>query len=258
MRNANGCGQLVHHGGLRLELKARRGQWGVFAAVFLIVGTPITVAVPLLLVEAIVDRNGGALVGVVFGAIGGGVLVPAGAVAWRLARARPAIVVDDDGLTIEHPGFFARPVHLSRAAVHSVSVGSLQGTQRPPRFEGTAGPRPRQTPSSLPISSWHCPDLSLLYVGEDHNLLIVLANSMPMKAFARRGLGALSLGIARGMRFTGPTRATVARGFFAESLNEDLARQAFAPWRAAEAPDPELWDWLDAGTNRGVGWRRSR
>jgi len=89
---------------------------------------------------------------------------------------------------------------------------------------------------------------------EDHNLLIVVADSLPMGDLARRGLGALSLGVGRGMSFTGPTKATVARGLFAVALDEDLARRAFESWPTAEAPDPELWDWLFAGTNRGIGW----
>src|SRR5207253_8347772 len=101
-------------------------------------------------------------------------------------------------------------------------------------------------------------DLSLLHTGEDHNLLIVVADPLPMEGFARRGLGALSLGVARGMSYTGPTKATVARGFFAVAVDEDLARRTFESWPTAEAPDPELWDWLFAGTNRGFGWRSRR
>ena len=77
---------------------------------------------------------------------------------------------------------------------------------------------------------------------------------MPMKVFARRGLGAIDLILARGGGFHGPTRATVARGFFASVPDEEQARQAFASYPTAEAPDSELWDWLYAGTNRGFGW----
>lgn len=254
----------MHHGRVRLELRIRRGQWGFFGALFLVLGIPFAIAAPLFLVGAIVDQNAGALVGVVFGAMFGSVSVPAGIVAWRISRAAPAVVVTEDFITIEHPGLFVKPVHLDRSAVHSVYVHTFQGAQRPPKFDGTAWQRLRQTsrwidgratlPDPLPISSWHCPDLSVLSGMEDHNLLIVMANSMPMRDLARRGLGALSLGVARGMSFTGPTRATVARGLFAVALDEDRARQAFASWPTAEAPDPELWDWLYAGTNRGFGW----
>lgn len=248
---------------VRLELKVRRGQWRFFALLFLVLGTPFALAVPLFLVVAFVDRNGGALVGVVFGAIFGFTSVPAGLAAWRISRSRPKIVVASDRLTIEHAGVFVMPVELNRSAVHSVYVRQFPAVERPPEFEGTAWQRLRQRsrwidrqgmlPGPLPISSWHCPDLSILNGIEVYNVLIVMANSMSLKGVTRRGLGALSLA-TRGLMYHGPTRATVARGFFAVAIDDDGARQAFASWPTAETPDPELWDWLYAGTNRGFGW----
>jgi len=194
----------------------------------------------------------------------GPVLVPAGVVAWRIGRSHPAIVVTEDGLSLDHPGLFANPIFISRSAVHSVYVRRFQGAQPRPRFEGNAWQRLRQTsqwidrravlPDRLPVTSWHCPDLSLLNSIEDHNVLIVMVNSMAMRGLVRRGLGMLTLAMARGMSFSGPTKATAARGFFAVAINEERARQALASWPTAEAPDPELWDWLYAGTNRGFGW----
>lgn len=139
-----------------------------------------------------------------------------------------------------------------------------------PKFEGTAWKRLRQysgwldhrgtLPDPLPLSAWHCPDLSILSTMEDHNVLVVMANSAPLRDVSRRGLGALSLAVARGINFTGPTKATVARGFFAVVLDEDLARRALESWPIEDHPYPELWDWLYAGTNRGFGWQgwRSR
>lgn len=235
----------------------------MLAVFLLVIGTPFAVASPPLLFVAIVDRSVGALIGTAFGATWGSVLVPAGVAAWRISRSHPAIFVTDDGLMLEHPGLFVSGLHISRSAVHSVYVRRFRGAEPPPRFQGNAWQRLRQMSrwldrgsplrDSLPISSWHCPDLSLLQ-GEDHNLLIVMANSMPMRDRARRGLGALSVAVARGSTFTGPTKATVARGFFAVVLDEDRAGQAFASWPTAETPYPELWDWLYAGTSRGYGW----
>jgi hypothetical protein len=256
---------------MRVDLKLPRERWAFFGALFLILGIPFVVAVPLLLVVATADQNPGALVGVVFGPMIGGVWVPAGIVAWRISRSRPSIVVTGDTITIWHPGVLVRPVELSRADVHALYVRPFEGRHRPPRFEGNGWQRLRQrsrwadgrvgVPNPLPISSWHCPDLSVLHSFEDHNLLIVFANPMPMTDTARRGLGALSLAVARGMSFTGPTKATVARGFFALAVDGEQARRAFASWPKAETPYPELWDWLYAGSQRGfgwLGWRRPR
>lgn len=255
---------LVQHGLVRIELNLRRAQWRFFGVFLLVLGIPAALGAAVFLFVAIVDRNAGALVGVVFGAMLGGVAVPAGFAAWRIARSHPVIVVADDNLTIEHSGFFANPVHLGRSAVHSVYMRDFQAVERPPQFEGRAWQRLRQwsrwidrrgvSAGPLPISSWHCPDLSLLNTVDDRNLLILMANSMPMRGVSRRGLGALTLAIARGMTFTGPTKATVARGFFAAALDADQARQALASWATGDSPDPELWDWLYAGTNRGFGW----
>lgn len=216
---------------MRIELKVRRGQWDFFGAFFLVLGLPFAIAAPLLLLEAIIDQNAGALVGVVLGGMFSSVSIPAGVVAWRIGHSHPAIIVTNDGLSIEHPGLFASPVAISRSAVHSVYVRPFQGTQRPPKFEGNAWQRLRQTsrwaddqsvqPSPLPISSWHCPDLSLLSAIEDHNLLIVMDNSMAMRDFARRGLGALTAAMSRGPAFTGPTKATAARGFFGVAVDEE-------------------------------------
>lgn len=110
---------LVQHEGVRLELKLRRGQWAVFGWLFLVLGVAFAVAAPLFLLVAVVDRNAGALVGVIFGGVFGSVSVLAGISAWRISRSHPAIVVGEDRLTIEHPGVFVRPLPLSRSAVHS-------------------------------------------------------------------------------------------------------------------------------------------
>jgi hypothetical protein len=246
----------VQHGEVRLAIQ--RSQSTAFALGLLAVGA-LTATVALgFLGASVLDRNAGGTVGTLGMASFAWLFVPAGVPAWRIARSRPAIVVTDEGVTIEDQGLFARPVHLPRGEVHSVYVGPLPGEDAPPRFYGRGAlRRSRQWHKSqplLPISSWHCPDLSLLPPFESHNLLIVVSRSMPMRAFARRGLGSLDVILARGAGFHGPTRATVARGFFAFVVDEDQARQALASYPTAAAPDPELWDWLFAGTNRGFGW----
>ncbi len=144
----------------------------------------------------------------------------------------------------------------------------FRGVERPPKFDGTRWQRLRQwskwldrrstLPDPLPISAWHCPDLSILSGIEDHNVLIVMANSRSLKSITRRGLGALSVAVGRGMSYNGPTRATVARGFFGVAIDQDRARQAFQSWPTAETPDAEIWDWLYAGSNRGFGWLGGR
>jgi len=183
--------------------------------------SPFSIAAIALLVVSLLDRDGGDLVGGLIFLLLGAVATPAGVAAWHLGRAHPALIVDDYGLTVDHPGVLKRPLRLDRSEVHSVYVRSFPGHERSPTFDGTGWERFRQRvrwvdsrggpQCRLPVSAMDAPDLSVLDVLEDRNLLIVLATSLPMKSLARRGLGSLALAVARGPSYSGPTRATVAR-----------------------------------------------
>lgn len=241
-----------------MRLGIQRSQSTAFAVLLLGVGAATAMVALGFLGASILDRNAGGLVGTLPMAVLAWPFLTAGVAALRIARSRPAVVVTEESVRIEDQGLFARPVHLSRREVHSVYVRPFPGGGDPPRFYGRGALRRmqqwHQSQPSVPVSSLHCPDLSLLPPAQSHNLLIVVTRSMPLKDVARRGLGAIQLILARGQPFKGPTRATVARGFFAALVDEDEARQAFASYPTAEAPDPEPWNWLYAGTNRGFGW----
>jgi hypothetical protein len=220
------------------------------------------------LVASILDFSWSTLAGVAFTVPFAAVLIPAAVLAWRLSLAFPTVRVDEDGLTINHPAAFRHPLRVSRADVRSVHVRPFQGLVRPPPFTGSRWQRLRQRSrwadsgvalsDPLPVTSWYVPDLSALDTYEDRNLLIVLAHPRPMKDIARRGFGALRLIIARGgPHFTGPTRWTVARGFFARAVEEQEAHEAFRNWTnvSEDMPDPQVWQWLQLVGERKRGVR---
>jgi hypothetical protein len=253
--------EAVQDARVRIELDLRRGVWNVFAVLLTVTGVPFSIAAIALLVVSLLDRHGGDLVGGLIFLLLGAVATPAGVAAWHLGRAYPALVVDDYGLTLDHPGVLKRPLRLDRSEVHSVYVRSFPGHERSPTFDGTGWERFRQRvrwvdsrggpQCLLPVGAMDAPDLSVLDVFEDRNLLIVLATSSPMKSLARRGLGSLALAVARGPGYSGPTRATVARGLFGVVGDEHAARVAFASWPSADTPAADVWDWLYGEKKRG-------
>lgn len=208
-------------GWVRLDLRLRTRTWGLFTALFAGIGVPFAVASVALFIDAVVRWHAGPLVGALFLGLAGAVLTPAAVASWRLYQAHPTLVVDQEGLTIEHSGLFREPLRLDRSAVEALYLGAFSGHEHAPAFEGRAPQRLWQyrrwldrrgvTLSLLPVDGLVAPDLSILYDADDRNLLIVPITALPLKGVARRGLGMLRVAMGF-VGYTGPTRATIVRG----------------------------------------------
>lgn len=144
--------------------------------------------------------------------------------ALRAARARPRLLVDQDALTIDHPGLLRLPLVVSRGEVREVWIGS--------------GPAPRRNPESPEASRWrriraYCrpvhdgtgyPPLGSSRVLPDFceplgpavdlpNVLVVLRDRYDLDGLPRRGLRAFTfLGDESG-GYDGPVRGAQAHGF---------------------------------------------
>jgi hypothetical protein len=216
-----------------IDLAVPRRAWGCFAVFFGVLGAPAALAGVGLLIAAAASQSAGPLVGGVLAALFAWVTLPSTVLAGRIARSTSRIVVDADGITIEDIGVLEAPLRISRQNIHSVYVGSSVGPVGSPRWV---------KPQSM-VSSWYAPDLSLRWA-TDANLLVVLAEPLELRSTARFGLGLLGYATARGHLYWGPTRWTIARGFFAKVRDETAARTAFAGWPTTSEPSPEVTTWL--------------
>jgi hypothetical protein len=157
--------------------------------------------------------------------------LPAAASAWRIGRSHPSVILDDATLTIHHPGILRRPLHLDRRQVRALY---FRPSLDPPRR------------GQLPVSIRCAPDLSL-EAGSGANMVIALAEPLPLRSLARFGLGLWNLIVIRGgAPYYGPTRRTVAYGFFARAVSDDASGAALLDaWRPEPSePAESLWNWL--------------
>jgi hypothetical protein len=216
-----------------IDLAVPRRSWGFFAIFFGVLGVPSALAGVGLLIAAAASQSAGPLVGGVLGALFAWVTLPSAVLAARIARSATRIVVDAAGITIEDLGVLSAPLRISRQSIHSVYVGSSVGPTGVPRWFN----------AQSMVSSWYAPDVSLRWA-TDANLLIVLAEPLELRPTARYGLGLLGYATARGHLYWGPTRWTIARGFFAKVRDVSAARTAFTGWPTASEPPEEVMAWL--------------
>lgn len=174
-------------------------------------------------------------------AFGGAVVLGAIAV-WTYWAGHPPdgrILVDDEGITLENPAVFRRPVRIPRSAVLSVSV------------ERDVASLPAQAPLELfPIAgggSEACPDTHLasrrrgryLLPGINAesvvpNLAVVLNSPINVPPMRFRG----SLAPGPGL-FRAPFWQRDLPGFFARVVDVDAAARVFGRWGVLRPPRPE-------------------
>lgn len=169
-------------------------------------------------------------------------LVLAGIAVWTFWAGRPPdgrILVDDEGITLENPAVFRRPVRIPRSAVLSVSV------------ERDVASLPAQAPLDLfPIAgggSEACPDTHLAsrrrgrYLLPGINAESVVPNlavviDAPIKVPPMRLRGSLAPGPAH---FRAPLWQRDLPGFFARVEDVDAAARVFGRWGVLRPPRPE-------------------
>lgn len=180
--------------------------------------------------------------------------------AFRFGDSLPGIVVDREGLAIEHPAIFREPVHIRRSQVHSVYLGPLDDDlvqSKLPDLPPGAGFRQRMKHLNASLnrtalrgrhftSTELAPDLSMCYSDADLNVMIVFETPIPLGSVTRRLGGLRAIGSARGANLTFPSRRTNAHGVFARVNDLDSARQAFASWPLNDEPAAEDLAWVGA------------
>lgn len=211
---------------MRLEVMLDRRKWTLLTAIYMTSGVIACIAFVPFLVIAIVRGDGGALsrAGICLVVVSGA--LPVAVASSRLARTSPAILVHDDGLELDHFGFFERPIWIRRAEVIKIGLASSSS------FPTSAG--------GLPISVSRLPDLSVLPRRATRNLVIVLDHPMRLKGVARWWLGMLRLTLARHIGYTGITRSTVASGFTCFVFAEQEVLVALASWPLTDISDDDL------------------
>lgn len=241
-----------------MQLDPRRGVWPLHAVLMAPFALFLVVATPLLFVVGVADAALEILLAGGLAAAAAIISVYSVTCGYRLARASPAISVSDNGLVLDHPGLFRGPVHLDRSLIHSVYLREFPAAVARPRIEGTRSQRLRSWVKDVdrgvgvvdrPISSQRVPDLSTRLPMEGHNLLVVLTHPTSLAATTRRGLGAMSVP-SMWVLYKGPTKGTVARGFFARVEDLPAARRCLSSWASSFEPPAELWRWLHARRDR--------
>lgn len=161
---------------------------------------------------------------------------------WTYYAAHPPdgrILVDDEGITIDNPAVFRRPVRIPRSAVRAVSL------------ERDVSPLPAEMPRELfPIEgggSEACPYTHLASKVRRRCLLpginpeSVVANlavvfDFPIEVPPTRFRGSLSPGLAP---FRPPFLRRLLPGFFARVVDPEAAARVFAGWGVLRAPRAE-------------------
>lgn len=239
-----------------VELKSQRVLWTFMA----ILAFSFSALMFLLAVGALLDEGGSPaslIFGVVLVAIAAWGLA-GGLVAWRLARARPRLLVSATNLVVEHQGLLRGPLVIGRNDIEAVCVGNLVKYRQPPPKTAGASPWRRLRSYSrwldsggtaLAVSaSEHLPDFSNVMGGRSPDVLVVLRRPYDLSTTPRRWLGIIA---PEGAPFHVPIRGARIRGILGRAVQPDDARRAFSPWGVVlEHPTEEILAWVASARPR--------
>jgi len=215
-----------------VDLELPRRSWTAIAILFWVFGIPFGVVGVGATIATATSWSTDPLIPAVVCLAMAAVFVPPALLATRISRSRPRMSVNGSEITFEGIGVLTGPLTLPRDGVHSVYV------------RGAPEQRSRRFPyGESVVSNWYAPDLSLRW-NADANVLIVLAEPMALRSAARFGIGMLRFLDGRSGAYWGPTRWSIARGFFARVRDESAARAAFAGWPTRTEPPAEVMAWL--------------
>jgi hypothetical protein len=171
----------------------------------------------LVIVWAVSVRDAVPAMRVVFGSAMLGAVTLCGwmaLISFGLARRGAEVCVGASHVVIDNPALFVKPLVVDRSQVHSIWL--LDDYQRP--LVGSA---------SLP-KPWYSPDVGATF--GPWNFLLVLNPPIALGGYVRRGVGLLRVLLGRAGGHRGPTRWSVARGFFAAVVDIGAARDAIVGW----------------------------
>jgi hypothetical protein len=193
---------------------------------------------------------------------------------WQIRRARPKLLIEADGFTIDHPGLLRLPIFVPRSVVVEICAGDYLALRPFPgaptgssiwrkiltysRWLDSFAAYPPVTPSRI------LPDFSFPAVTAcQANVLVVFRQAFDLDGLPRRGPPAVVRFSSKWSIYKGPRRSALIHGLLFGVASLDHLRDAFALWGAlVREPSDAALAWISPANPRSAasggettGWK---